>query len=141
MNKTQTVVNMGMSRTNRNMVELSISDEHSSDLIARIEMSLQDFALLVTGLHGVKSKAEVFEQAHIAKKRETLSVDSGIGTYEYSSNLMPQLIEKHFKENYAEDGWFLQSDGAGTQQRNKTHFYVIKRYVDVENPLEVERFY
>ena len=51
-------------------------------------------------------------------------------------------VEQHFLESkYSKDGWEIQDHGTSSQQNQEKHKYVIKRYVDVEDPLETERYY
>lgn len=135
----QTIVSMGMSRCSNGIVELRIEDQHSGDRILNISMSLEELGLLVTGLHGVKGKADVYP-ANIAMKRKVQEVYCDrIG----SCNKDDQRHEVYndFSSYYELNGWELHSDGCSTQQRGERHKYIIKRYVSVENPLETERNY
>lgn len=138
MNEVTTVVSMGMSRTSKDKVSLEISDEHSGDRILDIEFTLEELGLMITGLHGVKGIAEVFTDANIAKKRETLRV-----TCDKMPNKITQrvFVREHFEENYAALGYQLHDDGTTSQQQTQLHQYIIKRYVPVENVLDVERYY
>lgn len=139
MAEVKTVVSAGLSRTNNNKVRLELEDEHSSDVIIYVEFSLEEFALLVTGLHGIKGKAEFNTKANIAKKRETQRVSCAkVG---YDKEVQRKEVLKDFKENHEQYGWELHCDGVNSQQNGSEHIYSIKRYEDAEDPLEVERYY
>ena len=136
-----TVVTLGVSRTNNNVVNLQINDAHSGDRLTEVKISLENYALLLTGLHGVQAVALVNENCNIAKKRTTecvlmSKVDS------YDKEVVKEAVHEHFEENYKDSGWILQDDGTRSQQPLlESHQYSIKRYEDVENPLECERGY
>lgn len=135
----QTVVNMGMSRSSNGTVELRIEDQHSGDRILNISMSLEELGLLITGLHGVKGEADVYP-ANIAMKREVREVYCN-RTDSYDKDDQRIIVQSDFLTNPELDGWQLHNDGCDTQQRGDRHKYTVKRYVPVENPLEVERYY
>lgn len=135
-----TMVKMGISRTNQNVINIEITDAHSGDNITRVEMSLEDYALLVSGLHGVNGKAIVNSQANIACSRKTERVYCD--DVDMDEAAQGKEVLRHFKENYEKDGWKIQSDGLGTQQKTPgKHQYIIKRYLPVKNPMTVERSY
>lgn len=137
---TQSIFSLGLSRTNTNQVVLRIEDNHSSDQVATITMTLEELGLLITGLHGVKGVAEVHTGAHIAQKREvqTLLCDKILGNREAQA----EEVLRHFEESGLKDsGWVMSGNGMDSQQNGSNHKYMVKRYVPVENPLEVERYY
>lgn len=138
MTKVKTVISAGVSRTSNGKVNFEISDHHSGDRIINIEFTAEELGLLLTGLHGVKGVADVHTGANIAKKRETMKV-----TCDKVSNKITQkaVVRDHFEEEYAPLGYLLHDDGAGTQQPTQLHQYIIKRYVPVEDVLDVERYY
>jgi len=137
----KTVANMSLSRDNKNNILLTIEDGHSGDRVIRINMDTHDFAMLVTGMSGIKGVAEYNEKANIAKKREVKKVSIDIDG-RLSKDQMSDLVDKDYIENYALDGWVLHNNGATSQQNTQNkHNYTIKRYVDVENPLEIEKYY
>lgn len=136
----QTIVKMGISRTNNNVVNLEINDAYSGDIILRTEMTLENYALLLTGLHGVNGKAKVNESANIACSREVELVTCGYAGLDKDKQI--EEVERHFSEHYEPDGWVLNHNGVGTQQRIRgKHQYVIKRYAPVAEPLNVGRSY
>ena len=104
-------------------------------------MSPEELGLLVTGLHGIKGEAKVFD-ANIAKERQVEIVFCDKVDWEGGKELQKVTVEQHFLESkYSKDGWEIQDHGTSSQQNQEKHKYVIKRYVDVENPLETERYY
>lgn len=142
MNTQQTVVGMSMSRDSNNRIRFSVDDSHSGDTIIKVDMSLEEFGLMVTGLHGVKGIAEFYPDCNIAKKRETKTVTIDIDKFSTSKEDELDLVRRDFTEKYESDGWELHSDGTRSQQNvSGKHCYTIKRYEPIENPLEVERFY
>lgn len=139
MTKVKTVISAGVSRTSNGKVNFEISDHHSGDRIINIEFTPEELGLLLTGLHGVKGIADVFTGANIAKERETLRVTCEKDTTNKSSQ--EKVVITHFEENYAPLGYLLHDDGTRTQQPTQLHQYSIKRYVPVEDVLDVERYY
>ena len=134
-----TVVTLGVSRTNNNVVNLQISDAHSGDRLTEVKISLENYALLLTGLHGVQAIASVNEGCNIAKKRTTERVLMP-KVNSYDKDVIKEAVHKHFEENYKDSGWVLQNDGTSSQQPLlESHQYVIKCYENVENPLDCER--
>ena len=142
MNAQQTVVGMSMSRDSNNRIRFSVDDSHSGDTIIKVDMSLEEFGLMVTGLHGVKGVAGFYPDCNIAKKRETKTVTIDIDKFNTPKETIVGMVHKDFAEKYEPDGWELHSNGTRSQQNvSGKHCYTIKRYEPVENPLEVERFY
>lgn len=139
---TKTTVKMGMSRTSNSEVIIQIADDHSGDLIADISLTLKEMALLVTGLHGVKGKADIFENANIAKKRITEAVVfENNGFASLAKDQKSKAVKFHFDCNYANTDRILQDDGTRSQQKHGKHKYEIKKYVPVYDPFDVERYY
>lgn len=140
MTKVKTVISAGVSRTSNGKVNFEISDHHSGDRIINIEFTLEELGLLITGLHGVKGIADVHTDANIAKKRETLSVTCD---KQPSGDKVGQkaIVRDHFENEYLPLGYLLHSDGTSTQQPTQLHQYSVKRYVPVEDVLDVERYY
>ncbi|APC44485.1 hypothetical protein [Pseudoalteromonas phage PH357] len=139
MKKIETVVNMSLSRTSRGNIRFSVEDEHSSDFILEVNMSTEDFALLVTGLGGIKSKAEVYPEANIAKKREIKSVTC---EKTWEKDVQREIVQKDFEDKgYSEEGWEIHDNGLRSQQYGKEHKYSLKRYVPVEDVYDIERYY
>ena len=137
--KVKTVISAGVSRTSNGKVNFEISDHHSGDRIINIEFTLEELGLLLTGLHGVKGIADVYTDANIAKKREAMRVTCD----KISDHKSPQraMVQRHFEEEYAPLGYLLHDDGTRSQQPTQLHQYIIKRYVPVEDVLDVERYY
>lgn len=142
MKKIETIVNMSLSRTSRDSIRFSVEDEHSSDRILEICMTPKEFALLVTGLSGIKGTAEIFPEANIAKKREVKRATCEKTSYT-SKQDQKDLVQEHFENNILplHEGWEIKDDGTTSQQRGKEHEYILKRYVPVEDVYDVERYY
>jgi hypothetical protein len=140
MTKIKTVVSAGISRSSNGKIYFEISDHHSGDRIINIEFTPEELGLLLTGLHGVKGIADVYTDANIAKKRETLRVTCD---KQPSGDKKGQraIVRDHFENEYLPLGYQLQDDGTNTQQKIQLHQYIVKRYVPVEDVLDVERYY
>ncbi len=142
MNTIKTVANLTCSRRNSGTIGFTVEDEHSGDKILELTIPLKEFALLVTGLGGIKSECEINPNANIVKKRviEKVSCDRSI---HYSKQDQKDLVQQHFEDYIAplNEGWEIHTDGTTSQQNGKKHQYVIKRYTPVENVLDVERYY
>ena len=139
MNKTDTVVSVGVSRTSNNKVNLEISDNHSGDRVIQVEFCLKEFGLLMTGLHGVKGEAAVFTDANIAKKREIKQVQCD--KVQGGKDAQKAFVKEHFKKEFSDAEWAISDDGTRSQQNNFYHNYTVKRYVPVEDVYNVERYY
>lgn len=137
----KTVVSVTLTRSSDNLCNLILEDSHSGDKIIQAEFSLEELALLITGLSGVKGVAEFNQDCNIACKRETKTVSIEVDSY-LDKRILESMIENDFHSKYAKEGYVLQGNGLNSQQNTRgVHRYVIKKYVPVENPLEVERFY
>jgi len=137
----KTVANMSLSRDNNQNIRLEIKDDHSGDKIISINMNTHDLAMLITGLSGIKGIAEYNENANIAKKREVKTVSIDVDNW-LSTDQKADLVDKDYFDNYALDDWELHDNGTRSQQSTPNkHNYNIKRYLDVENPLELEKYY
>ena len=140
MAKVKTVVSMGLHKSNNGVMQLSVEDEHSGDHIMEVSFTLEELALLVTGLHGVKGEATIYTKANIAKERETRRVFCD-KVSSYNKEEQRKRVLQDIAEHHAQDGWLLHSDGTTSQQRGSEHEYIIKRYVDVKDTMKVERHY
>ena len=142
MGKVKTVARLACSRRNSDTIGFIIEDEHSGDKILELTIPLKEFALLVTGLGGIKSECELNTDANIAKKRVVERVSCEKSIY-YNKRDQKDLVQQHFEESIKplQEGWEIHSDGTTSQQRGDKHEYVIKKYIPVEDVLDVERFY
>lgn len=142
MKKIETVVNMSLSRTSRDSIRFSVEDEHSGDRILEVSMSPKEFALLITGLSGIKGNGEFFPEANVAMKRETKHVTCDKSIY-YSKQDQKDLVQEHFENNILplHEGWEIKDDGTSSKQNVNEHKYILKRYVPVEDVYDVERYY
>lgn len=130
MSEIKSKFSLGISRNNRDGVTLQVRDEHSGDRVLEINMSLEQYALVVTGLHGVEVEGVFYSDAHIAQERETQTVTC-VKVNSYDKTVKRASVLEHFKQNYEPLGWLLQNDGVNSQQYGDLHKYTIKRYVDV----------
>lgn len=135
----KTVVSAGLSRTSSGKINFEVSDHHSGDRVLNIEFTPEELGLLITGLHGVKGIASVYTGANIAKKRETMKVTCD--KVPTNKDTQKAIVRDHFEEEYLPLGYQLHDDGTSTQQPTQLHQYIIKRYVPVEDVLDVERYY
>lgn len=135
------VVSSGMTRNSRGNVTFSLNDEHSGDRILEVQYTLEEFATLITGLYGTRGIATVYDNAHLAMKRETKTVFCEKVDYFGIDRKSKQrdAVLADFENNYKISGWELHGDGCSSQQNSDKHQYHIKRYVPVENPLVVEK--
>lgn len=130
MSEIKSKFSVGISRNNRDKVNLQIRDEYSGDRVLEVSMTLEQYALVVTGLHGVSVEGVFYDDAHIAQERESQTVTcEKCGSFD--KDIQSALVLEHFKQNYEPYGWILQSDGTGSQQHGDLHKYNIKRYVTV----------
>ena len=143
MNKIKTIGSISISRSSNNKVYINVEDEHSGDNILELSLTLEAYGLLVTGLSGIKGTMEVNPNAQIAKKREVKRVVvPEIKKYQ-DKKITEQLVLDHFAlSSYKTDGWILHDNGTRSQQNNANGYeYIIKRYIPVENPTDMEDMY
>jgi hypothetical protein len=135
----KSVASISLSRCNQGSVRLQIEDQHSGDRILEINMTPEELGLLITGLSGIKGKMDYFPNAMIGKKRKIIheTCDKVVGDKEGQI----QAVQDDFLSKYNIGTHSIQSNGVGTQQPNKQHQYIVKYYEDVEDVLDVKRYY
>lgn len=131
----KTKVRLGISRSSNDVVSIEISDSYSSNLIVRAELSLADYARVITGLHGVKALATVNPDCKPARKRVVERV-SMLTDGVFQKETLAAMVQQHFAKYYDSNVFELVSDGTGTQQSTHgVHFYTVARYGPViDNP-------
>lgn len=128
-------VKLGMSRDSRDMINFRITDDKSSKRIIDVEMELEAFALIVTGLAGVDAKATLHNTDTVGLQRETDSLVVDKMKYEkswpFKKESVSKIVEEHFKNTGLEsEGWEIFDDGTRVQQNQAGfHRYTIVRYV------------
>lgn len=139
MNPIKSVASISLSRCNQGSVRLQIEDQHSGDRILEISMTPAELGLLITGLSGIKGEMDYFPNAMIAKKRKIIpeTCDKVVG----DKGGQIQVVQEDFLSKYNIGTHSIQNNGVGTQQPNKKHQYTVKYYEDVEDVLDVKRYY
>lgn len=137
----KTMASLGFGRRSDDEYYIEIEDAHSSCRIAEIKMTGKEVALLLTGLHGIKAEMKIYEDAHIAMKKEVETVSINLD-FRIDKKETKNSVDDDFEKRYKKDGWQIWSYGTSTQQNVAgKHQYVICRYHPVEDPLNVERYY
>lgn len=126
----QTTGSITISRTNQDLVMIRIKDDKSLLPVVDMELSLENYALLITGLGSIKGELSVFDNYEsVAKERETKTITMP-RVQSYDKKVIADAVVVHFKcLPEALEGWMIHSDGASTKQMGEVHKYSIKRYV------------
>lgn len=142
MSKIKTIGSISISRSSNKLVYIAIEDEHSSDTILEIELTLEDFGALVSGMGGMKGLMSVYTDANIATERLVKKVIAeSIPKYQHIKDNVREQVEQHFLTTpFAQDGWEILNDGTRSRQDNKHGYeYSIVKYVPVEDPTKLSR--
>jgi hypothetical protein len=106
MNNVKTIGSISISRSSKDSVYLRIEDDHSGDRILEMELTLENYDLLLTGLGGIEGEMVVNTDAHVAMEREVKRVvvpeikkyqDKALTGYEY-------IIKRYVPVKQIEEG-------------------------------------
>lgn len=142
MSKIKTIGSISISRSSNKLIYITVEDDHSGDTILELELSLEEFGGLVTGMGGTTGLMSVYTDANVAKKRLTKRVvTDSIPKVTHDKNNARKLVEQHFLTTpFTEDGWEILNDGTRSRQDNKNGYeYTIVKYVTVEDPTKSTR--
>lgn len=135
MNNVKTIGSISIRRSSEDAVYIRIEDDHSGDRILEMELTLENYGLLLTGLGGIKGEMVVNKDAHVAMEREGKRVVvPEIKKYQ-DKELTAKLVTEHFMNTeLPAEGWILSDNGTRSQQNNpKGYEYIVKRYVPVQH--------
>ena len=95
--------NISIHRSNTGEIKITIQDNDSRVILARVEMDAAQFTDALFGLAHVDVRCETGRLEHIGKVRvsEPRSVRSGISGYDKDKHI------EWLKENCQEPGWFI----------------------------------
>ena len=119
-----------------NTISFHIEDKASHTVIARFEMSLEDFAAAVTGLgmQPVELEYVISESGsrRIGKTVETkrVFIEHPPG---YDNESRKQWVIDQLQGNPEMEGWELFDDGTRSQQNGEKWIVVLRRWVDSSN--------
>ena len=126
--------NISISRDSRNNINIRLRDKVSRTEFVDVCMSLENYAMLITGLAEVEVVGEVRGLETVGKKR-IIEQRSFVPTTE---NTTRDFLEQYIKDNLQEEGWIvspalrsqasIKYDGIG----GHTVHYSVHKYVDVE---------
>ncbi len=105
------LVSMGLSRTNRDEIYIYIKDEQSRTTFLEMDLSLEVFAKLVTGLHQSDIPVTVRGLEYVGKSK--ISENRKV-IYPGSKYDSKEIIKEWLVTNCQEDGWILD-DYLGSQ--------------------------
>lgn len=93
----QTTGSITISRTNHDSVMISIKDDKSLLPVVDMELSLENYALLITGLGSIKGELSVFDNYEsVAKERETKTITMP-RVQSYDKKVIADAVVVHFK--------------------------------------------
>lgn len=125
--------NISITRDSRNNINIRLRDKVSYIEFVDVYMSLEDFAMMITGLAEVEVQGDVKGMDNVGKKK--VSEARSYHTTEHTSR---KALETYIKENLQEEGWTLNAslnsqsslkyDGVGGTTAN----YSVFKYVEDE---------
>ena len=127
--------NISISRSSNDMVNLTLADEASGIQFVDMQISLSDYARIITGLSHVEIEGEVrgLENVGKLKVRETRRVICPLDTYDRS------ILREWLVTTQAEDGWtidgYLGSQNSITQHEGRRVLnYAVYKFVEQVAP-------
>lgn len=126
--------NLSISRSSRDLVGIRVMCESSCNTFLELELTLEQYAQVITGLSEVEVEGVTRGLAYVGKTkiREARSVELPDGLYNYRK----EPVVEYLKEHHQEEGW-IQDLYLGSQnsivfdQKTKkyTANYAVYRYV------------
>lgn len=121
-----------ISRDSTDQIRISINDEESRELVARMTLSLADFASAITGLAFVSGDVQYGKLQNVGKRKVVEKRQRNVPGLGYSR----REAEEWLKACAQEDGWFL--DSSLGSQGSTVHIdgnvylnYSVYRYEDI----------
>jgi hypothetical protein len=128
--------NISITRDSRNNVNIRLRDKKSRTEFVDVHMSLEDYAMLITGLAEVGVAGEVRGLETVGKKKVMESRSVFISKDSVERNYSPSKFEEYIKDNLQEEGWSISAslrsqrsivhDGKGGTTLN----YGVYKYVE-----------
>lgn len=119
-----------MSRTSDDLVRISVKDASSRLPICDLEMSLEEFGSVITGMSFVPAKALYVPNLYAAQRYGMVAKTERVACAKVTGRKeQKEEVNKDFVENYAPLNWELFDDGVGTQQNGHGHYYVIRKFI------------
>ena len=107
-------------------ISIYIGDANSGLRIMEIEIELEQFALLITGLARQDCNIEIYDNyGKIGKKKVTKNVWC---KRVCEKGLQRKIVLEDYKQY--KDEWEIWDDGTSTQQNAKDHHYILCKYVE-----------
>lgn len=113
------------------MVNVSLRDEASGIQFVDMQMTMENYAQLVTGLSHVEIEGEVRGLENVGKRkiRESRSVVCPLDTYD------KEKLREWLLANKAEDGWEIEAylgsqDSVRSMNGGTMLKYTVRKYVD-----------
>lgn len=125
--------NLSISRNSRDLVGIRVKCDSSRNTFLELELTLEQFAQVITGLSEVEVEGVTRGLAYVGKTkiRELRSVELPEGLYNYRK----EPVVEYLKEHHQEEGWiqdlYLGSQGSITldqQTKKYTANYAVYRY-------------
>lgn len=123
---------VSLSRTSQNIVHMQVTDEKSGLIVLKLDMTLEQYALISTGLTHDNINGQVLntqQLVNIGKQRETKQITITDQESTHDKLKQAEIVLEHFQEHYQHDGWLISNDGTERQQPTDYHTYSIFRYI------------
>jgi hypothetical protein len=125
--------NLSISRNSRDLVGIRVKCDKSRVTFLELELTLEQYAQVITGLSEVEVEGATRGLAYVGKTkfREHRSVELPDGLYNYRK----EPVVEYLKEHHQEEGWiqdlYLGSQGSITLDQNTKKYtanYAVYRY-------------
>lgn len=125
--------NISCNRASDDTVRIEIEDNLSQQRFLEIKLSLEDFALMITGLSGIDFQGEVRNLSAVGKKKIS---EKRSAVFPGSSSTDRTELEQWLLDNKQEEGWsintYLGSQRSVITVEGKTTLnYSVYKYVEV----------
>lgn len=123
-----------ISRDSNNVIRIRVNDDNAVTKFCELELSPHDFAMALTGLSGIKCKAEVIGLDRVGKirVRESRSVKCPLKGYD------KEHLRQWLADNCQEEGWIIDTYLGSQNSINHSSDgivlnYAVTKYIDAED--------
>lgn len=117
---------------------IRITDKASGVLISETTIGYSEFTEALTGVSRTACNTKVLSASDlqkVGKKKITKQMFCDKDFKGWGKEGQKIIVEKHFQENCADDGWQMFSDGTSTQQNGELHKYLVVKWENTDEAI------